>query len=1446
MNKMNKETRDNLYLRLKSPAGAEPAIYKWPLPNYEAKDGAYEIIDTIRWVCEDYPELKLAMEKHILADYDTKNYDSMKELCDKYNRAIDSILQLWQGTSKSANLQRQPSLDLLRHVMQQVYNHSVVEPEKLNQYEPFSPEVYGETSFELISQMVKELGMKEDDIFIDLGSGVGQVVLQVAASTPCRMCYGVEKAYLPANYARCMETNFRRWMKWYGKTYRPFEIVEGDFLSNDWREKIASATVIFVNNYAFGPEVDHQLKLRFQNLKEGARIVSSKAFAPVNFRITDRNLTDIGTILRVSELSPLRGSVSWTPNPVTYYLQIVDRTMLERYFNAQKEPKVKEELQDFDRKKMKENSPCGKQFRAARTVNFNSEITTVTDSVVSDLSSDEMQKPRAAKITIKASEANCRRSSRPPRKRNRLNAYTEPPTCKKKAMADKPDPSRARTGTKKLINTMHEKTRSCSPEFCASANLPNLQKPVIVSKCDIKVPMLKRSQSSALDLMMEKWKVKFVKLLHLSTDPGFAKKLKSQLEKEKQKQLVLKETAANLGNELKSLANENKHLAMMHLNKLKLFMGHPGDLYSLINKERAWNLTLHNYLCHVQRNLQLVEDESHELVHAKRRRLSSGVSSPVSSSAGSLSDIITALDFTLGNHKGSEYPGNNCGLIQLQAGQSIMVQANTSATSSLFATDYQGIFKQSTALPHKIAPDSSNFSSPLLVPATSRKGSNNLHGGLSSMKAEKEFAQSFLQLIENSLPHDMEEPLNPQAKAIVQEVVDSYRNEMKLKNKSTKDTSLIASPRKPEKKPSIRGKTPSPAKSGKDGATVGVNKSSTSPLNRSISSQNSNPRPQLSPVTPPPNGQKDINISHCENPDTKPHLHEANPHEKHPPHFNIRSLVYKEAMGNGNYPQSSAGYSSSKYGAGSNQLSPIVTPQISNVGYVKTEVRDDTFVSPGRYSSQHKQSVVPSIEPSRKVIDLISSLSNSISAGAGSSPFKSQSGAFARSSQEIRTSMFHAPIMSLAMNSAASQSATGMTSAYNQYSAASVPLMMSALSCNASPHTVSASHTKHTVIQEQERSQLSKIADSPIVDHVVSQKAGKRDVDDMKDTRIKSTKENAHSAKRSRQSHTAPPLTVHIPQKAMPSGVNTNSQSYAQSFSPVTPSDSEYSNLPMLPLPQLPTTSVSSVDTRADQNSATDSASEDEEEHFRVANKPVTTETEPVRATAASASGSKMSNGGDRALCDVQPELNGPVGSAPWPMTKKQMALKLKPSSRSPEAGSPKAATTMHAPVSLIKTVEGNRPPKHLPTKTKTSDTDVKPIVPQAGYHPVFGLDNANAAWNYYARLGQAQWNMPSGTGTSDPSQAYYYPYPPYGISVPHVLQYQHLGAMAVLQQSHGNIMPGGVPKVWPAHPPPPLPGQLPPKSSADNNAMASKHNTFAQAAQNSAPTQKRIQDEKL
>lgn len=263
-------------------------------------------------VCEDIPEVKSALEDIVYNDIDTNNYDMMKSFCDKFNKAIDGIKALEKGTSLPAHRYALPTRNMLRHIVQQVYNHSVIEPEKLNQYEPFSPEVYGETSFDLVCQMVDQINISPDDIFVDLGSGVGQVVLQVAASTRAKICFGIEKAETPARYAEGMDKMFRKWMKWFGKKCGDYQLIKGDFLVDEHREKIMSASVVFVNNFAFGPNVDHQLKERFADLKDGAKIVSSKSFCPLNFRITDRNLSDIGTIMHVREMSPLRGSVSWT------------------------------------------------------------------------------------------------------------------------------------------------------------------------------------------------------------------------------------------------------------------------------------------------------------------------------------------------------------------------------------------------------------------------------------------------------------------------------------------------------------------------------------------------------------------------------------------------------------------------------------------------------------------------------------------------------------------------------------------------------------------------------------------------------------------------------------------------------------------------------------------------------------------------------------------------------------------------------------------------------------------------------------------------------------------------------------------------------------------------------------------------------------------------------
>ncbi|RUS83189.1 hypothetical protein EGW08_009046 [Elysia chlorotica] len=333
-------------LKLHSPVGAEALIIKWPVATSEGKEGPEEIVDTIRLVCEDFPELSTPLATRILKqgeDISSYDYEQTKSLCDRYNKAIDSLRQLVKGSPRSKQFSKKASRSQLKHILQQCYNQSVKDPEKLNQYQPFSPGVYGETSFELVEQMIKYVRFSESDYFIDLGSGVGQVVLQVSAATDCKFCYGIEKAEWPAEYAMAMEKEFSKWMKWYGKEHGKFLVKFFKYV-NYFTSNFKAILLNVQNDDIYGAFmfVFPQLKQRFANcLKEGARIVSSKEFCPLNFRITERNLSDIGTIMQVEELSPLCGAVSWTGKPFAYYVHTIDRTLLEKYFQRLKNPNKK-------------------------------------------------------------------------------------------------------------------------------------------------------------------------------------------------------------------------------------------------------------------------------------------------------------------------------------------------------------------------------------------------------------------------------------------------------------------------------------------------------------------------------------------------------------------------------------------------------------------------------------------------------------------------------------------------------------------------------------------------------------------------------------------------------------------------------------------------------------------------------------------------------------------------------------------------------------------------------------------------------------------------------------------------------------------------------------------------------------------------------------------------
>ncbi|XP_059477589.1 histone-lysine N-methyltransferase, H3 lysine-79 specific isoform X2 [Neocloeon triangulifer] len=634
-------------LVLHSPVGADPAVYHWPLTSgrgADKHDGAIEILETIRWACKELPDLKLPLENNILKDYDTRSFESMKGLCDRYNRAIDEFLKLEKGTARRAErIGKRPSQELLRHIIQQTYNQAIEDPDKLNQYEPFSPEVYGETSFDLVLQMIEKVCPTPEDIFIDLGSGVGQVVLQMAAATNCKICYGIEKADMPARYAESMDQLFRKWMAWYGKSYGNYQIVKGDFLTEENKCKIVSSSLVFVNNFAFGPNVDHALKERFADLKDGTRIVSSKSFCPANFRITERNLSDIGTIMEVTEMDPLKGSVSWTGKPVSYFLHVIDRSKLERYFT-----KIK----------AKSNGSCNGDATINGPKNRR-EMKSLAEDTSSNDGSSKHDDQRASSdeekgkvygpttrhawnvYTMKASgKESCsdddnNNAEKMQAQRKRVKRKISPRSGKQTALkrpGRKPKGKIARQKKKRAIkinglDLLHSQTLlSTSNQAqgqklppapgCVDQQLPSL---ILVENCapsivHNEVEPRNSLEPYGLQVLLDSIRTSYMQFIHYMKTPDFKVSVQMSIKAEKERNAKIMNRASQLEKQIQVLITDSVALLKTRMNEIGIVANNPSDLLSSAKDIVQSHKELQNNLASLQREVLPLEEENLRLM----------------------------------------------------------------------------------------------------------------------------------------------------------------------------------------------------------------------------------------------------------------------------------------------------------------------------------------------------------------------------------------------------------------------------------------------------------------------------------------------------------------------------------------------------------------------------------------------------------------------------------------------------------------------------------------------------------------------------------------------------------------------------------------------------------------------------------------------------------------
>ena len=222
-----------------------------------------------------------------------------------------------------------------RTIQDQVYARAAApHVEKLKQYEAFSDNVYGEMLPPFLSEICRLAQLGPQSVFVDLGSGIGNLVVQAAMQTGCR-AYGCEYMPVPAQLAAAQLQEARaRWHLWHLRG-GPMETWCADFTESEHvRAALRDADLVVANNYAFRPETNDTLSLLFLDLKDGAMVVSLRSFVPHDFRLTERTLSSPAAILRVEERTYTPGCVSWTGGSGKYYVHTVDRSKVHAYAAA--------------------------------------------------------------------------------------------------------------------------------------------------------------------------------------------------------------------------------------------------------------------------------------------------------------------------------------------------------------------------------------------------------------------------------------------------------------------------------------------------------------------------------------------------------------------------------------------------------------------------------------------------------------------------------------------------------------------------------------------------------------------------------------------------------------------------------------------------------------------------------------------------------------------------------------------------------------------------------------------------------------------------------------------------------------------------------------------------------------------------------------------------------
>ena len=258
----------------------------------------------------------------------------MRQTVDDFNHAIERFRHSG-SIAKKLDATGRLSLPLVERILTQIYARTVSpRVESLKQYENGSDNVYGEMLPRFVSTIFKETGLKSGQVFVDLGSGVGNAVLQAALEIGCES-WGCEMMQNACDLADLQQAEFKARCRLWGIAPGKTHLARGDFLTEESIIQVLKrADVVLINNQAFTPQLNTELVNHFLDIKEGCQIVSLKSFMPAGHKIQSRNLNSPINLLKLKQKNYWSNSVSWTDVGGTYFIATKDSSRLKAFVES--------------------------------------------------------------------------------------------------------------------------------------------------------------------------------------------------------------------------------------------------------------------------------------------------------------------------------------------------------------------------------------------------------------------------------------------------------------------------------------------------------------------------------------------------------------------------------------------------------------------------------------------------------------------------------------------------------------------------------------------------------------------------------------------------------------------------------------------------------------------------------------------------------------------------------------------------------------------------------------------------------------------------------------------------------------------------------------------------------------------------------------------------------